>query len=251
MTLNFIVRTASFCFLLLLLSFTTQAQNLISARILSFEGSIEIKRKQSGNELKKISFKLNQEIEPGDVIQTGWNGRLVLGLSDGSMAVLGADTKVEVADFRNSPKTLFNVLKGKTRIKIEKMGGKPNPYRVNTPTAVIAVRGTVFDVFVKKNQTDVYLIEGEVLVSNFLHPDKQVVLTSGQKTKVVGEDAPTNPEKFKTERNDYYFQPRRRVISETTDGADTTIVDRPITTRPTTRTQTTTPTTTRQPTTRP
>ncbi len=96
----------------------------------------------------------------GDVIRTFKGGRLVLGLSDGSQAIIGEQTTVEITDLSRSPRTIFNLLRGKTRVKIEKMGGRPNPYRVNTPTAVIAVRGTLFDVLVSEKETQVLAHEG-------------------------------------------------------------------------------------------
>jgi hypothetical protein len=61
----------------------------------------------------------------GDVIKTFKGGRLVLGLSDGSQAIIAEQTTVEITDLSRSPRTIFNVLRGKTRIKIEKMGDAP------------------------------------------------------------------------------------------------------------------------------
>ena len=133
----------------------------------------------------------------------------MLGLADGSQAIISENTTVEIKDAKNSPRTIFNILRGKTRIKIEKLGGKPNPYRVTTPTTVIAVRGTIFDVFVKGDKTEVFVVEGEVSVTNLFVPDREVILTPGQFTRVEKEQPPRPPSPYKTERNNNFFSERR------------------------------------------
>ena len=51
------------------------------------------------------------------------------------------------------------------RVKINHFGGKPNPYRMNSPTASIAVRGTEFSIQVdQQGQTQVVVYEGAVEV---------------------------------------------------------------------------------------
>src|SRR4029078_7551238 len=120
----------------------------------------EIRRSSDSQpQIQKIAYKVNDELRTGDTIITGKSGRFVLGLSDGSQAMIAPQTTVVIKDLSQSPRTLFNVIRGKTRIHIEKLGGQPNPYRVNTPTAVIAVRGTIFDVLVDGNETQVFLHE--------------------------------------------------------------------------------------------
>src|SRR5207253_2390830 len=132
----------------------------------------------------------------GDVIKTHKGGRFVLGLADGSQAIISENTTVEILDLSRSPRTIFNLLRGKTRIKIEKVGGRPNPYRVNTPTAVIAVRGTLFDVFATEKDTQVFVHEGEVAVSNLLVPERTVICSPGQRTRVQQAQPPEAPSHF-------------------------------------------------------
>src|SRR5207248_5912290 len=141
----------------------------------------------------------------GDVIKTLRGGRLVLGLTDGSQAIISEQTTVEITDLSKSPRTIFNLLRGKTRIKIEKVGGRPNPYRVNTPTAVIAVRGTLFDVLVEEKETQVFLHEGEVAVTNLAFPNQPIILSAGQMTKVLLQHLPDLPIPFKIGSNDGTF----------------------------------------------
>lgn len=192
-----------------LAAINAQAQTLAAAKILSSEGPVEIQRRAQGQAvLMKIAYRVNDELLAGDVIKTARGGRLVLGLVDGSQAIIGEKTVVEITDLSQSPRTIFNVLRGKTRVKIEKAGGRPNPYRVNTPTAVIAVRGTLFDVLVTEKETQVFVHEGEVAVGNLSAPQVMVILLPGQQTRVQQARPPENPSRFQPGRNNETFTPR-------------------------------------------
>jgi hypothetical protein len=186
------------------------AQDFVFAKVLASEGQVEIQREASGKlSVQKVAFKVDGALRAGDTIITGKNGKLVLGLSDGSQAVIAPKTTVIIQDLSKSPRTLFQMLKGKTRIQIEKLGGQPNPYRVNTPTAVIAVRGTIFDVLVEEDETQVFLHEGEVAVINQSLPDQAVFLTAGLMTRVRLQRLPSVPSLFKVGSNDSLFKMNR------------------------------------------
>jgi hypothetical protein len=218
------LRSASYvCLAVITLAVNTRSQDLVSAKVLSSEGPVEIRRASQGvAKLKKINFVAGEELKSGDRISTGWGGRLVLGLSDGSLAVMGERTTVEIKSLSGSPRTVFNILRGNTRIHIERMGGRPNPYRVNTPTAVIAVRGTLFDVLAKESETRVFVHEGEVAVSSLLNTNEEVLLRAGQTTRVRRARAPIEPELFRPGRNDDLF---RRPVVRRFDAADGTAVN--------------------------
>jgi len=205
--------------IIVLVSISVRPQTLVSARILSSEGAVEIERRAQGQSaLVKIEYRVNDELVAGDVIKTAKGGRLVLGLTDGSQAIIGEKTTVEITDLSQSPRTIFNVLRGKTRIKIEKVGGRPNPYRVNTPTAVIAVRGTLFDVLVTEKETQVFVHEGKVAVSSLNAPESPVVLEPGQKTRVPMSESPEAPSSFQPGRNNESFTPRMQPDREPNGG---------------------------------
>ncbi|MFN0107418.1 MAG: FecR domain-containing protein [Blastocatellia bacterium] len=193
--------------LIFVLAGSVAAQQLVSAKITAIEGQVEIQRNPANQPIPlKIAFKVDDRLSAGDKIITAKNGRLVLGLSDGSQAVIAPKTIVVIQDLSQSPRTLFEVLKGKTRIQIEKLGGQPNPYRVNTPTAVIAVRGTIFDVVVDDKETEVFLHEGEVAVTNLNLPNQPIILSAGQTTRVFMQRPPNPAGSFKPGRNDGNFR---------------------------------------------
>jgi hypothetical protein len=187
----------------------TFAQNAVTLKVLASEGEVEIRRDSTGRvRTQAVVFKVNDDLFAGDTIITGKNGRLVLALSDGSQAIVAPKTTLIIQDLRQSPRTLFQMLKGKTRVQIEKLGGQPNPYRINTPTAVIAVRGTIFDVLVADDETEVFLHEGAVDVFNAAQLNQPVFLNAGQTTRVRAQRLPNAPMTFKTGRNDDLFRMR-------------------------------------------
>ena len=97
---------------LILSTRSVPAQTLVSARVLSSEGNVEIRRQPSDQpRVQKIAFKVDEELRAGDTIVTGRGGRLVLGLSDGSQALIAPQTTVVIQDLMQSPRTLFNVIR--------------------------------------------------------------------------------------------------------------------------------------------
>src|SRR5215475_778094 len=93
-------------------------------------------------------IRLGDKLTPGDEIETGGMGRVILGLTDGSVITIHQNSRGGIEDFRAAPsvRELIRVLSGYVRVKIYHTSKRPNPYRVNTPVASIAVRGTEFGV---------------------------------------------------------------------------------------------------------
>jgi hypothetical protein len=191
------------------------AQTDFKPVILSFEGSVEVRKKVEATAGLKatavttsVNISTHQTLDTGDTIVTGRNGRLVIGLADGSQAVIAPKSTVRIEDLTSSPRHLFHIIEGKTRIQIEKLGGRPNPYRVNTPTTVITVRGTIFDIIVGDDQSEVFLHEGEVEVSNRVLPEQILRLVAGQSTRVARFRPPSSIRIFSPGKNDPHFRMR-------------------------------------------
>jgi FecR protein len=127
-------------------------------------------------------------ISAGDTVQvqqlivTGPDGNAVFQLSDGSTFQVYPNSEVL---FRKTPgdwRDLLDVLVGRIRVQIQHLMGQPNPNRVITPTAVISVRGTTFDVEVDEDGTvtTIEVEEGQVEVQHALLPrDHTTVLNPG------------------------------------------------------------------------
>jgi FecR protein len=128
-------------------------------------------------------------LNPGDRIDTRGGGRVVIDLSDGSMVVVSPESIVTLKDYRAaaSLRELFGITLGMVRVKINHFAGKPNPYRMNSPTASIAVRGTEFSIEVDaEGTTQVVVFEGAVEVASLTNPERRVLIEAGRGVLVQG-----------------------------------------------------------------
>jgi FecR-like protein len=137
-----------------------------------------------------------RQVNAGDQIRTGDGSYVMLTLADGSYLNVTPNSTVTIQDYWSSGlRGIANILAGKVRFYIEKLGGQPNPVRVGTPTALIAVRGTIFDVAMDQatQYTEVTCLDGRVGVSTVGLEDREVVLDPGFKTLVAAGQAPLRP----------------------------------------------------------
>ena len=144
---------------------------------LEADGSVSVIR----NEQEWALF-AGDSVAVGEMIITGDDGFAQLAVQDGAAFVVYPNSKVV---FRKNPanlRDLVDVFLGRVRIFIEKLGGEPNPHRVFTPTAVISVRGTIFDVEVNEyDATIVSVSEGLVGVRHRLLPNgRDTPVAAGQ-----------------------------------------------------------------------
>ena len=132
-------------------------------------------------------------LTPGDRLDTRGGGRVVIELSDGSMVIVSPESVVTLKDFHaaSSLRELFEITLGMVRVKINHFGGKPNPYRMNSPTASIAVRGTEFIIQVDSSgATEVTVIEGAVEVTSLADPARSILLQAGQSFRLIATNLP-------------------------------------------------------------
>jgi len=151
-----------------------------AARILTAQGRVSVVRHG-----ESWAVFAGNSIRVGEVIETGVDGYAELQVADGSTFEVFPSSRVL---FRSNPgnlRELVEVFLGKIKVTIQHFGGRPNPYRVHSPTAVISVRGTVFEVGVENDAvTSVSVLEGLVTVAHRLLPGKEVPLAPGQYLQV-------------------------------------------------------------------
>jgi hypothetical protein len=120
------------------------------------------------------------------VIRTGPDGYAKFQVSDGSTFEVFPNSEVT---FRKTYGIgdLLNVWMGKVKVYIQHFPGVPNPNNVTTPTALISVRGTIFDVDVQDldGTTFVTLDEGLVDVRHLQVASGIVRLIPGQSIQVL------------------------------------------------------------------
>ncbi len=130
-------------------------------------------------------------LHPGDAVKlkqeiiTGADGFAVLQVSDGSTFEVYPNSRVV---FRNNPsdwKDLLDLYIGRIKVHIQKLGGAPNHNRVHSPTALISVRGTIFDVVVDSDESTLISVdEGLVAVRHLLQPGPEKLVSPGEYLRV-------------------------------------------------------------------
>jgi hypothetical protein len=151
----------------------------VEARVSSVSGSVLV----SGNSRSLQALGRGDALSPGDEIDTRGGGRITIALSDGSLVVVLPGARLILRDYRSAStlRELFDIVVGSVRVKINHYGGRPNPYRINSPTASIAVRGTEFTVSVAPpGDTQVIVYEGLVEVTNLADPTQQLLVEPGR-----------------------------------------------------------------------
>src|SRR5262245_27226589 len=156
----------------------TALAQAVDARVASVQGAA-LRR----NNQRAFILARGDSLNPGDEIDTRGGGRVVIELTDGSVVVVNPNSRIVISNYRaaTSLREMFRILIGRVRIKVAHYGGKPNPYRVNTPTASILVRGTEFGVAVESSgDTRVAVDDDLVEVQSLSDPRRRVFLSKGR-----------------------------------------------------------------------
>ncbi|MDP7154956.1 MAG: FecR domain-containing protein [Arenicellales bacterium] len=115
-----------------------------------------------------------------ELIKTGKNSLATLLLDDNTQVSLGADTAVQLDQFIYNPDSTqgavtLNSARGIFRFLTGLLPSKS--YKIKTPVATIGVRGTVFDVWNRKDGSTVILLRhGKVVVDNLQGSGPPVLL---------------------------------------------------------------------------
>ena len=137
------------------------------------------------------ALRTGDSVRPGQQVITGADGYAVLRVSDGSIFEVFANSRASFRANSGSWSDLIDLWIGRIRVHIEKVGGQPNPNRIHTPTAVISVRGTIFDVSVDEDDSTLVAVEeGQVAVRHrLIAHEEPKILNSGEHVRVY-KDAP-------------------------------------------------------------
>jgi hypothetical protein len=133
-----------------------------------------------------FALNVGDAVQAKQVIVSEGDGNALFCVSDGSSFEVFPNSEVVFRDNPGTWRDLLDVLVGRIRVEIEKLGG-PNPNRVQTPTATISVRGTIFDVTVddEERTTEVTVEEGSVSVRHKLLPSgAEKIVNQGESLKV-------------------------------------------------------------------
>jgi len=178
--------TAGVCFAQLTNPLSFPAGSESAAKVVQLSGQVSVLRGSDPWALNVGDF-----IQQRQIVLTGPDGFAIFQVSDGSTFEVFPNSRVA---FRNNPsewKDLLDLWLGRVKVYIRKWGGQPNPARVFTPTAVISVRGTVFDVALEDGDTTYVAVEeGQVGVRHRLIPQDEPKLVNPGEAIRVYKNAP-------------------------------------------------------------
>ena len=164
----------------------------VEGQMTTVKGKVSLVRGQAS----PVLLHKHDTVEAGDEILTDHKSSATIRMPDGSTVRIYPDSHVVLRNETGSWKEFLHVFLGTVRVQIEKLSGRPNPKSMTTPTAIIAVRGTIFSVAVDQTgDTQVGVGEGLVSVASLLQPQNEVLLKPGQSCWMRhGQQRPTQPQ---------------------------------------------------------
>lgn len=140
---------------------------LLVAASLSAKGDPRVSWLVGDAKLKRgastMAIRVHMECRLGDTITLGPATRVELRYPDNTLLRLDENSRLVLAD-RSPGKPEPSLLSGKAWANVRKIGQGGTGFGVRTPTAVAAVRGTVFDIAGDADSSRVKLYEGKVEV---------------------------------------------------------------------------------------
>ncbi|HEV8145799.1 MAG TPA: FecR family protein [Bryobacteraceae bacterium] len=154
-----------------------------AARVTTLTGQVSVLR-DSG----QWALSIGDLVQMQQLIVSGPDGHAIFQVYDGSTFEVFPNSRVVFRKNTSNQQDLIDVILGRVRVIIEHLGLTPNHNRIVTPTAVISVRGTIFDITVNEDEETSTLVEveeGLVEVQHALQPyGKAVALHQGESIRV-------------------------------------------------------------------
>lgn len=128
--------------------------------------------------------------QSGDKVQTGWFSYALIA-SDHYRARFEIFSSTDVKLAGGTPGVILTLERGKLHAMFDKITGS-EPRVVQTPGALLAVRGTQYEVEVDHDgRTDLRVFEGTVEVRSRMQPERPVLVHAGEMTNFGRQDSPS------------------------------------------------------------
>lgn len=143
------------CIIVLILALTAScyAVEKRTARVVSLDGSAEVKRM---GETAWIPASVGMVLNEGDTIKTASKAWAMLNIDEGRVGTVEvkSGSQMMITELTASPETqasqtLLDLAIGEVLIRAKKVHGEGSKFEVKTPTSVVGVRGTTFNVKVE------------------------------------------------------------------------------------------------------
>lgn len=157
----------------------------VAAKVMEMRGRVSVMRGSS-----PWILSVGDPVGQRETVLTGPDGWAIFQVNDGSTFEVFPNSRVIFrANF--NPEDLLDVILGRIKVHVQRWGGRPNPNRIHTPTAVISVRGTTFDVAVEEDESTLVAVEeGQVGVRHRQMPGGTERLLNGGDEITVYKNVP-------------------------------------------------------------
>jgi len=182
-----------------------KAENILEAKVTLVKGVAYIFKAETP---EKIVVNIGTIVMPGDVLVTGSGSSVVVAIKNRGIMKIGENSEVAfkellVIDEENNS-AVVNLTRGKIISGVKKLI-KTSKFNVETPTAVVGVRGTSFMVAVQKEEdsafpyfvkvpkksnviTKVGVLTGKVELQNIKEPHTKISIDNMKEATIVNDD---------------------------------------------------------------
>ena len=154
-----------------------------------------------GGKVPGVPAKVQEGVEPGDVIRTKTGAKAQLSMVDASVITLAPESRLAIADFQYNPareerRAVLRLFRGLVHTVVNRIIKTEEPdFIMETHTATIGVRGTDWYTLLGPNSTGVYLPRGILGVSSNLSTVPALLrLQSMQFTQILQGRQPSLPQ---------------------------------------------------------
>ena len=158
-----------------------------SVKLDEYEGSVSLTRQDKAVEPYKGVMLI-----PGDFVETMQDSFAALSVDNDKHLGVKENTKLSInaAGTDTNGKVTIDLEYGEALFEIENKLNVDSSFEVSTPNAVLAVRGTTFDVYYSKeeNTSKIDVEEGTVAVNYGADYSEQILLNAGESIIIMGED---------------------------------------------------------------
>jgi hypothetical protein len=147
----------------------TQAQAEVVGRLTLVEGRVDLLK---GGHLPANPVKVNDEVQPGDVLRTKSLSKAQITFIDNSTLTISPESRVAIETYMFDPakkkrNAVIQLFRGLAHVVVSKVYQVVEPdFVVKTNTAIMGVRGTEFGIRLLPNSSTVLNLEGVLQVGN-------------------------------------------------------------------------------------
>jgi len=155
--------------LALMLIFSTVAGAEAVGRLTELEGRVDILK---GGKLPAVALKVDDTVEPGDVIRTKSRSKAQITCIDNSLLTISQESRLAIEEFKFDPNqekrhAVLQIFQGLALAVVNKILKAEEPdFVIKTQTAIVGVRGTEIGMRNQPNSSTILNFQGHTQVGN-------------------------------------------------------------------------------------